>query len=114
MASQKDFLLTALCSFIILTTFIDHTQSASCCLRYVKRPIPCSALLGYTIQTINKSCDMEAIIFHRPARYLCANPRDSWAKRGMACLDERRRKNAQIIKEATQTNTPSAPTPQTS
>ncbi|XP_036935614.1 C-C motif chemokine 20b [Acanthopagrus latus] len=108
MASQKDFLLTALFSLLVLTAFIDNTQSASCCLRYVRRPIPCRPMVGYTIQTINNACDIEAIIFHLPGRFVCANPSQSWTQRGMACLDERRRKMAEIIEETTQANTTSA------
>lgn len=35
---------------------------ASCCLMYTKYPLSCRRMLGYTIQTINKSCDINAIM----------------------------------------------------
>ncbi|XP_030254986.1 C-C motif chemokine 20b [Sparus aurata] len=108
MACRKDFLLTALLSLLVLSTFIDNTQSASCCLRYVRRPRSCTPMLGYTIQTINHACDIEAIIFHLPGRFVCANPKADWTQRGVACLDERRRKTTEIIEATTQANTTSA------
>lgn len=43
---------------------VDHTVfAASCCLRYAKRHLPCKRLTGYTIQTINTSCDLQAIMW---------------------------------------------------
>ncbi|XP_039983177.1 C-C motif chemokine 20b isoform X2 [Xiphias gladius] len=101
MASGNVPLLAALCFLVILTTFVGSTQSANCCLRYTRRPLPCKWLLGYTIQTINTSCDISAIVFHVPGRFVCANPSKQWTRRGMKCVDEMRRKNAQINKERT-------------
>ncbi|XP_075936980.1 C-C motif chemokine 20b [Anarhichas minor] len=96
MASSKVCLLAVLCSLVILTTFIGSTHSVSCCMMYTSRQLPCRRLLGYTIQTIVNSCDINAVIFHLPGRFVCANPSSKWTQRGMKCLDERRRKNSQI------------------
>uniref|UniRef100_A0A3Q3JJA2 C-C motif chemokine n=1 Tax=Monopterus albus TaxID=43700 RepID=A0A3Q3JJA2_MONAL len=74
---------------------------ASCCLRYARRPLPCKQLLGYSIQTINTFCDINAVIFHLPERFVCADPSMRWTQRGMKCVDEQRKKDAQIIKEKT-------------
>ncbi|XP_034021942.1 C-C motif chemokine 20b [Thalassophryne amazonica] len=90
MASSKLLLLTAVCCFIILTTFISSTQSASCCLIYSARPLRCRRLLDYTIQTNGASCDINAIIFHVPGRFVCADPRLEWTQRCMKCVDERK------------------------
>ncbi|XP_041816992.1 C-C motif chemokine 20b [Chelmon rostratus] len=108
MASSKMCLLAALCSLVILSSFISSTQSASCCLRYAKRPLSCRRLLGYSIQTINSSCDLSAIIFHLPGRFVCAHPSASWTRRVVECLDEKRRRKAEIIKEETRVDTTSA------
>ncbi|XP_044033176.1 C-C motif chemokine 20b [Siniperca chuatsi] len=108
MAISKVCLMAALCSLVILTTFIGSTQSASCCLRYTKRHFPCKRLLGYTIQNINTSCDIDAVIFHIPGRFVCADPLAKWTKRGVDCLDERKRKTTEILKEGTGGNTTSA------
>ncbi|KAG7231270.1 hypothetical protein INR49_012101 [Caranx melampygus] len=62
MAISKAYLLVAACSLIILATSISSTESASCCLRYTRRSLSCSRLLGYTVQTINTSCDINAIM----------------------------------------------------
>ncbi|XP_040921907.1 C-C motif chemokine 20b [Toxotes jaculatrix] len=104
MASSKVCLVASLCSLVILTTFIGSTQSASCCLRYTRRPLPCRRLLGYTIQTINTSCDISAIVFHVPGRFVCADPSQKWTQRGMKCVDEMRKTNAQNIKKRTTTS----------
>ncbi|KAK1885409.1 C-C motif chemokine 20 [Dissostichus eleginoides] len=65
MASGKVCFLATLCSLVILSTFIGSTQSASCCLRYTSRRLPCQRLLGYAVQTIKTSCDINAIIERR-------------------------------------------------
>ncbi|XP_042366199.1 C-C motif chemokine 20-like [Plectropomus leopardus] len=96
MASGKVFLLAALCSFIILSTFISSTQSTSCCLRYVRPPVKSQQLLGYTIQTINNSCDIPAVIFHLPGKFLCTNPSNLRTQKLMKTIDERKRKISQI------------------
>ncbi|XP_070709264.1 C-C motif chemokine 20b [Pempheris klunzingeri] len=108
MASQKVCLISALCCLFILNTFIGGTQSASCCLRYTKHHFACRRLLGYTIQTIKSSCDIPAVIFHVPGRFVCADPSVNWTQRGMRCLDERRRKTTRMLKEGTPGNTTSA------
>ncbi|XP_019958760.1 C-C motif chemokine 20b [Paralichthys olivaceus] len=93
--------LAALCTLVILNTFICITQSASCCVSYSKRPLKCHRLLGYTIQTINTSCDISAVIFHVNGRFVCADPLKKWTQRGMSCVDEMRKKKAQILKDRT-------------
>nr|QZC92281.1 chemokine (C-C motif) ligand 20b [Sebastes schlegelii] len=101
MASSRICLLAALCSLVILTMFIGSTQSASCCMRYTNRRFKCQRLMGYTIQTINTSCDINAVIFHLPGRFVCADPLTKWTQRGMQCIDERRRMSSQIIARET-------------
>ncbi|XP_067342684.1 C-C motif chemokine 20b [Channa argus] len=91
MASNRVCLMVALCSLVILTTFISSTQSASCCLKYTKRRLQCKHLTGYTIQNINTSCDIHAIIFHLRDKFVCANPRMSWTQKLMSCVDAMRK-----------------------
>ncbi|XP_034069961.1 C-C motif chemokine 20-like [Gymnodraco acuticeps] len=92
MASGKVCFMATLCSLVILSTFIGSTQSASCCLSYTSRRLPCQRLLDYTVQTINTSCDINAIIFHLPGRFVCADPSSIRTQRQMKCVDERRKK----------------------
>ncbi|XP_008288625.1 C-C motif chemokine 20b [Stegastes partitus] len=101
MTGSKAFLIAALCSFIILTSFTGTAESASCCLRYSRRPLPCRRLLGYTIQTMNGACDINAIIFHTPGRFVCADPKLKWTQIGMKCVDDMRRPTTQSRKEGT-------------
>ncbi|XP_054479096.1 C-C motif chemokine 20b [Anoplopoma fimbria] len=104
MASSKVCILAVLCSLVIVTTFIGSTQSASCCMMYTSRRLPCHRLLGYTIQTIITSCDIKAVIFHLPGKFVCADPSAKWTQRGMKCINERRRKNVQISGKETATS----------
>ncbi|XP_068438240.1 C-C motif chemokine 20b [Clinocottus analis] len=105
MASCRVCLPALLCSLVILSSFIGSTQSASCCMMYTSRPLRCQRLMGYTIQTIINSCDINAVIFHLPGRFLCADPSSKWTLRGMKCVDERRRKTSWMT---VKTNTTSA------
>ncbi|KAM4534156.1 C-C motif chemokine 20b [Odontesthes bonariensis] len=115
MSTGKACLVVALCSLVILTTCISSTESASCCMRYTRRPQPCKRLLGYNIQTITGSCDINAIIFHIPGRFVCADPSVKWTQRGMKCVDERRKVAAQVLQEkASEASVTSAPQQQTS
>ncbi|CAG6010738.1 unnamed protein product [Menidia menidia] len=82
----------ALAALLLLTALISSTHSASCCVRYTRRPIPCKRLLGYSVQNIRGSCDIRAVIFHLRGRFVCANPSERWTQRGVRCLDERRRR----------------------
>ncbi|XP_071751509.1 C-C motif chemokine 20b [Centroberyx gerrardi] len=92
MASCKLCLLAAVCSLLILTSFIGSTQSASCCVSYSKRRLQCKRLTGYTHQNINGPCDINAIIFHLPDRFVCADPSKELTQRMMKCVDQRKRR----------------------
>uniref|UniRef100_A0A3P8P8V9 Chemokine interleukin-8-like domain-containing protein n=1 Tax=Astatotilapia calliptera TaxID=8154 RepID=A0A3P8P8V9_ASTCA len=102
MASRKTCLMVALCSLVIIINFFDSAQSvdslcvcvltASCCLRYSNRQPPCKRILGYTIQNINNACDINAIIFHAPGRFVCADPSKPLTQKVMKCYDEKKRK----------------------
>ncbi|CAJ1081636.1 C-C motif chemokine 20b [Xyrichtys novacula] len=103
---RKTVLVTAVCSLLILSSFVDRTQSASCCLWYTRRHLKCNRLLGYTIQTINTSCDMNAVIFHLRGRFICANPSSSHTQNLMKCLDDKN--NPKTQKEEIQKTTASS------
>ncbi|XP_053268266.1 C-C motif chemokine 20b [Pleuronectes platessa] len=94
-------LLEAFCTLVLLSTFICSTQSASCCLSYTKRMLPCKRIMDYSIQTINKSCDINAIIFHVLGKFVCADPSQTWTQSRMSCVNEKKKKQAQIIKNRT-------------
>ncbi|KAM6971137.1 C-C motif chemokine 20b [Tautogolabrus adspersus] len=87
MASGRVFLLAALCSLLILTSFIERTESARCCLSYTRRHLKCDRMLDYTIQTINTSCDIHAVIFHAKGKFICADPYASHTQKLMKCLE---------------------------
>ncbi|XP_068160513.1 C-C motif chemokine 20b [Antennarius striatus] len=88
-------LVGAACFLLILSSFIAGGRTASCCLKYVRRPFPCQRLQDYAIQTITNSCDINAVIFQVLGRFVCADPAASWTLRGVECLRNRRRKITQ-------------------
>ncbi|XP_019740284.1 C-C motif chemokine 20b [Hippocampus comes] len=94
MEGRAVYLLTAL---LILTTFTTSTHSASCCLRYIKKKLSCQLVLDYSLQSMGKFCDMNAVIFHLPGRFLCANPNLSWTQRVRRCIDERKSKSESAL-----------------
>ncbi|XP_061661576.1 C-C motif chemokine 20b [Syngnathoides biaculeatus] len=94
MGGRTVYLLAAL---VTLTSFAGKTRSASCCLRYIRRQLPCQRISAYTLQSTGKSCDINAVILHLPGRFLCADPAADWTQRVMRCLDERRRKNEEAL-----------------
>ncbi|XP_030625854.1 C-C motif chemokine 20b [Chanos chanos] len=74
----------------ILKTFVQETESASCCLSYTKRTVRCQRLKGYTIQNINSTCDIKAIIFHTVnGKYICADPSKMWTQHRIDCLKKK-------------------------
>ncbi|XP_069552662.1 C-C motif chemokine 20b [Brachyistius frenatus] len=102
MAGGKTRLMAALCSLSILATFIGGAQSVSCCLKYTHRLLPFKWLIDYTVQTINNSCDINAIIFHTGIRFVCADPSQNWTQRGMKCVDDlKKRKTTQSSRRGT-------------
>ncbi|KAL4631065.1 C-C motif chemokine 20-like [Arapaima gigas] len=77
-------------AILILYLFVSHSESGSCCLRYSKKQYPCHKMKGYSIQTITRTCDISAIIFHtKKHKYICANPAQQWTKERIQCLNKR-------------------------
>ncbi|XP_075903666.1 C-C motif chemokine 20b [Nelusetta ayraudi] len=94
--------LVALCSLLILCTFISSSQSVSCCLRYTPHPPPCHRIRTFSVQTIGASCDINAIIFHRKNnRLVCADPKSTETLERLGCL-KRRRQTQMAKKQKTQ------------
>ncbi|KAM4718731.1 C-C motif chemokine 20b [Anableps anableps] len=92
MANNKACLFAALCSLLIVTSFIGSLESVTCCVKYTKGKIHCRQVEGYSYQTIKGSCDINAIIFYLRGRYVCADPSKEWTKRVVNCLEKGRRK----------------------
>ncbi|KAL7840640.1 hypothetical protein AOLI_G00259630 [Acnodon oligacanthus] len=80
----------ALLSILILSTFIQETQTARCCLQYKKIPVRCAHLKGYTIQDTRRQCDLMAIIFQTTnGKFFCADPLMQWTQERVTCLMEK-------------------------
>uniref|UniRef100_A0A3B5M9Y9 C-C motif chemokine n=1 Tax=Xiphophorus couchianus TaxID=32473 RepID=A0A3B5M9Y9_9TELE len=85
MESSKACLFAALCVFLIVSSFVCSSDSASCCTRYTKKKLSCLQVKNYSIQTIHGSCDLYAIIFHVNGRFVCADPAKPWTGRAVKC-----------------------------
>ncbi|XP_046879651.1 C-C motif chemokine 20b [Hypomesus transpacificus] len=83
---------TRLLLIVVLSCVLfTPSESASCCLRYYQRPVPCHRMTGFTIQTISSSCDLQAVIFHtKDGRFMCADPAKKWTMRVLKCLLSRK------------------------
>ncbi|XP_008394685.1 C-C motif chemokine 20b [Poecilia reticulata] len=97
MESNKACLFAALCAFLIVCSFVCSSDSASCCTRYTKKKLSCLPVKSYSVQTIQGSCDISAIIFHVNRRFVCADPTKPWTARAVKCLDERRKKRVNEV-----------------
>ncbi|XP_075043113.1 C-C motif chemokine 21b-like [Mixophyes fleayi] len=67
-----------------------HT-AADCCLQTSDKPIPFKVVLGYKIQTVDKGCQIPAVVFYtnsKPRSNLCATPGSSWVKKLIKKLDK--------------------------
>ncbi|XP_060756797.1 eotaxin-like [Neoarius graeffei] len=79
---------------LILSIFIVDTEPARCCLSYVRRPVRCSRLKGFSIQEITRNCDIRAIIFETWNRkFICADLKERWTQDRITCL----RKTAAVL-----------------
>ncbi|MGH0131205.1 UNVERIFIED_CONTAM: hypothetical protein FKN15_002998 [Acipenser sinensis] len=64
--------------------------SVCCCYSYSIKPLHCSRIRGYTIQTTKDACNIDAIVFHSVGnRNICANPLDKWVMDRIECLNRR-------------------------
>ncbi|XP_005721269.1 C-C motif chemokine 20-like [Pundamilia nyererei] len=81
---------------IALTVCLTANTSAAyryCCRRYMRGRLQCSAIEGYSVQTVTEMCPINAIIFYTKKWKVCANPALRWV---MNCVD-RIRNRAQRI-----------------
>ncbi|XP_048866475.1 C-C motif chemokine 20-like isoform X2 [Brienomyrus brachyistius] len=80
----------ALLMLVTLHLLLSRTESASCCVGYSSKRLPCYKLKRYTIQPITGTCDIVAVIFHtKKGGFICANPLQHWTLNRMKCLHER-------------------------
>ncbi|XP_069819429.1 C-C motif chemokine 21b-like [Dendropsophus ebraccatus] len=65
-----------------------------CCLQTSAKRIPFSAIVGYEIQTRDKGCPIDAVVFvmnSNPSRKLCATPGIAWVKKSTKRLEKRKK-----------------------
>ncbi|XP_033894126.2 C-C motif chemokine 20-like [Acipenser ruthenus] len=76
--------------FLALNVFCEQAAAAGCCYSYSIKPLHCSRIRGYTIQTTKDACNIDAIVFHSIGnRNICANPLDKWVMDRIECLNRR-------------------------
>ncbi|XP_056403381.1 regakine-1-like [Hyla sarda] len=65
-----------------------------CCLLTSARRIPFNSIAGYEIQSRDKGCPIDAVIFEtnsNPSRKLCATSGISWVNKWIKKLDKRKK-----------------------
>ncbi|XP_055472964.1 C-C motif chemokine 20 isoform X1 [Psammomys obesus] len=87
--SVKPLLFLAL-ACVLLAHLCSQSEAASnfdCCLRYTQQVLPHRAIVGFTRQTADEACDIDAIIFHMKKKFsVCADPKQSWVKKAVHLL----------------------------
>ncbi|KAI4881431.1 hypothetical protein NFI96_014467 [Prochilodus magdalenae] len=52
---------------------------SACCRKYTKGEFPYKLIRGYSIQTVKRFCNIDAVIFHTSiGRNVCADPSQRW------------------------------------
>nr|XP_045004254.1 C-C motif chemokine 20 isoform X2 [Jaculus jaculus] len=89
--SSKTLLLLAVGSALLLCLCSQSEASNfDCCLRYTEKTIPNHLIVGFTKQTANEACDIDAVIFHTKMKLsVCANPKQSWVKKAVQILSRK-------------------------
>ncbi|CAB1326673.1 unnamed protein product [Coregonus sp. 'balchen'] len=61
-----------------------------CCTHYSKGKIDIRLIRGFSVQTVNDECNIDAIIFHTVrARFPCVDPTKGWVMEAVRKLRER-------------------------
>ncbi|CAL1596499.1 unnamed protein product [Knipowitschia caucasica] len=82
----------------LLTQILVPAHSRSCCLKYTKKHLPCKRLLAFSLQSMNRNCDINAVIFHQTnGRLVCADPLSANTQRGMKCVNQRRQQEEKVM-----------------
>ncbi|XP_034377907.2 C-C motif chemokine 20 [Arvicanthis niloticus] len=71
--SGKRLLFLAL-AWVLLAHLCSQAEAASsfdCCLKYRQKSLPFRAIVGFTRQTADGGCDIDAIIFHTKRKISC-------------------------------------------
>eukprot|EP00064_Thunnus_orientalis_P010658 superscaffoldBa00001466_g10684 len=67
-------MLFGICLLAINTSAIKH----GCCTKYMTGRLPFVKIKGYSVQTVNEMCPINAIIFHTNMGKACTNPSLDW------------------------------------
>ncbi|XP_032387953.1 C-C motif chemokine 20a.3 isoform X1 [Etheostoma spectabile] len=62
----------------LLATNASPAVRYGCCRNYMATKIPFSKIKGYSVQTVNEMCPINAIIFHTKKGQACTNPALHW------------------------------------
>ncbi|KAA8587305.1 C-C motif chemokine 20a.3 isoform X2 [Etheostoma spectabile] len=72
----------AVVGITLLTVCLLATNASpvryGCCRNYMATKIPFSKIKGYSVQTVNEMCPINAIIFHTKKGQACTNPALHW------------------------------------
>ncbi|XP_076838192.1 C-C motif chemokine 20a.3 [Brachyhypopomus gauderio] len=81
---------TLLLLSLLLGVFCQEAAGLACCRRYSKREVPFTHIRGYSIQTIKRNCNIDAVIFHTGSgRNICADPSLEWVMNSVWRLREK-------------------------
>ncbi|NP_001129726.1 C-C motif chemokine 20a.3 precursor [Danio rerio] len=77
-------------TIVALGLLCTDAAAVSCCRKYTKGMIPMSLIKGYSIQTITRSCHINAVIFHtNGGKNICTDPSKGWVMESIRKLREK-------------------------
>ncbi|XP_030629027.1 C-C motif chemokine 20a.3 isoform X1 [Chanos chanos] len=78
------------CLILSVCLFSQQASALACCRKYSRGELPIGLIRGYSIQTLRKICNIDAIIFHTPGgKNVCADPAKPWVMDRIRILRER-------------------------
>ncbi|XP_062409896.1 C-C motif chemokine 20a.3 [Sardina pilchardus] len=70
--------LIVLCTLGLYSSEAAAVRSRGCCTMYYRGKVPTKQIRGFTIQTNQGKCNINAVILHTPKRNFCVDPELRW------------------------------------
>ncbi|XP_006020797.1 C-C motif chemokine 20-like [Alligator sinensis] len=91
--NSKTLVLYFLVGLLFVFWTAEAQSNQDCCLSYTRAALPPWVISGYTEQSSNEVCDINAIIFHTKSGIrACTNPKAKWVKKQLLFLSKRLKK----------------------
>ncbi|XP_048095228.1 C-C motif chemokine 20a.3 [Alosa alosa] len=83
-----------LCTLGLFSSEVAAVRKGACCTMYSSSIVPMKHIRGFTIQTNQGKCNINAVILHTPKRNICVDPGLLWVSNAIDKL----RAQVQVLK----------------